>query len=109
MKKLYQITDLEGHVVEPSALLEDICRMYKKKPHQVRAAIAGVYALDGKYLVEAIDIPISGTRDAKLLIDWNLTREEILKKGKSDGRKNMQDMQRQRRRTMQSKGNPGNR
>ena len=82
MKKLYQITDLEGHVVEPSALLEDICRMYKKKPHQVRAAIAGVYALDGKYLVEAVDTPISKTRDTKLLINWELTRKEILKRGR---------------------------
>ena len=44
MKKLYQITDLEGHIVEPSVLVEDICRMYEKKPHQVRAAIAGAYA-----------------------------------------------------------------
>ena len=82
MKKLYQITDLEGHVVEPSALLEDICRMCKKKPHQVRAAIAGVYALDGKSLVEAVDTPISKTRDTKLLINWELTRKEILKRGR---------------------------
>lgn len=80
MKKLYQITDLEGHVVEPSALLEDICRMYKKKPHQVRAAIAGVYALDGKYLVEAVDTQISKIKDMKLLIDWDLERKEILKR-----------------------------
>lgn len=82
MKKLYQITDLEGNIVEPSVLVEDICRMYGKKPHQVRAAIAGVYALDGKYLVEAVDTPISKTRDTKLLINWELTRKEILKRGR---------------------------
>lgn len=82
MKKLYQITDLEGNIVEPSVLVEDICRMYGKKPHQVRAAIAGVYALDGKYLVEAVDTQISKIKDMKLLIDWDLERKEILKRGR---------------------------
>lgn len=81
MKKLYQITDLEGNIVEPSVLVEDICRMYEKKPHQVRAAIAEVYALDGKYLVEAVDTQISKIKDMKLLIDWDLERKEILKRG----------------------------
>lgn len=82
MKKLYQITDLEGNIVESSTSVEDICKKYGKKPHQVRAAIAGVYALDGKYLIEAVDTPISKIKDMKLLIDWDLERKEILKRGR---------------------------
>lgn len=82
-KVLYQITDLDGNILVEAATTPEVADFVGKSQAAIRAAVAGGGYTAKKYMVEPIDHVLSPTLDIRLLLDWDITRKEILKIGKN--------------------------
>ena len=80
-KKLYEITTIEGEVVEPSILIQESKRLNRTVGSLYGAAAEG-RLINGRYYLRAADRTLSRNKDRNLLLEYDLVRQKLLKKGR---------------------------
>lgn len=76
---LYEVKTVTGEMVTDGATLKEIAETLHLPIGTVRNAVYQEYALQSKYIIKKVDESIARARDQRLLIDYELTRNKILK------------------------------
>ena len=90
-KKLYEITTIEGEVVEPSILIQEASKFLGRTVDSLYLAAMEGRKVAGKYRIRPVDVELSEEKDRKLLLEYDLTRLQIIKRARSGKAKQVGD------------------
>ena len=79
-KKLYEITTIEGEVVEPSISIQEASKFLGRTVDSLYLAAMEGRKVAGKYRIRPVDVELSKEKDRKLLLEYDLTRLQIIKR-----------------------------
>lgn len=90
-KKLYEITTIEGEVVEPSISIQEASKFLGRTVDSLYLAAMEGRKVAGKYRIGPVDVELSKEKDRKLLLEYDLTRLQIIKRARSGKAKQVED------------------
>lgn len=77
-KKLYEITTIEGEVVEPSISIQEASKFLGRKVDSLYLAAMEGRKVAGKYRISPVDVELSKEKDRKLLLEYDLARMAVI-------------------------------
>lgn len=81
-KKLYEIRNTDGKVIEYSITAQEAAKLLNKTVDSIYQAAVMGHKADRKYWVDPVDVELSKTADWELLLEFDIVRQQLLKKAR---------------------------
>lgn len=77
--KLYEISTLDGEIVEPAILIKEASELLNRTVGTLYQVAAEGRSVDGKYRIRPVDVALSRTADFKMLLEFDNIRLRLLR------------------------------